>query len=624
MRTLLSIFLLLLVSTTLQCQSTKPSTQINGPITELWLQQNLSKESPRLILQTDHIPKIKSLIASDTLVAKYFQYLQGQADLILQAPLLERKQIGKRLLSVSREALRRFTALSLMVRLTDDPAYLSRLEAEMQAVCQFSDWNPSHFLDVAEMAMAVSLALDWTGEQLSQETISQARTALKVKALEASFADDYFWIDKDNNWNQVCHGSLVAASIVLAEEYPALATKVIQRAVANSPVALEVYGPDGGYPEGPGYWTYGTGFSCVTFSLMETAFGTDFGLSQTPGFLESATYKMMMATPSGRAYNYADNRTSGMALDTYQLLYWFALKTQNAMYFDRVALYEELQSEVADGDKFNRISSIAFLWLCDLVERQDQLKPDVLPQSAIWQGDNPVAVVRGQDGFYLGFKGGKAEVNHGNADAGSFILQWRGVDWSIDLGNQSYNALEQIMGGDLWNRDQDSPRWTLLSKNNFGHSTLTVNDALHQVEGFAPIQAFRAANDTTYAQIDMTAVFGDDLKSATRVFQQHNDSSITITDRFELNEDTQTLSWNLITRAKIIQNGKQLILTQEGKSLGLYIESAETPQIVIKSLSPPPLPYDIDIPGLQRLEIRYQAQAFPKGKGEIKIRMTGL
>ncbi|MFK7924126.1 MAG: heparinase II/III family protein [Bacteroidia bacterium] len=623
MRTLLSL-LCCLALTGLQCQSAKSGTQLNDSITETWLLQNLRKESPRLILQEAQIAQIQSQLATDPLVRKYFDYLQAQADLILQEPLLERKQIGKRLLSVSREALRRFTALSLMARLTDDPTYLSRLEIELQAVSQFSDWNPSHFLDVAEMAMAVSLALDWTGEQLNKETILLARTALKVKALEASFADDHFWIDRDNNWNQVCHGSLVAAAIVLAEEYPSLAAQVIQRAVNNSPIALQVYGPDGGYPEGPGYWTYGTAFSCITFSLMETALDTDFGLSQWSGFLESATYKMMMATPSGRAYNYADNRTGGMDLSTHHLLSWFALKTKNAMYFDRAGLDQEIPSMVVSGDKFSRFSSIGFLWFSDLVERQNQLKPDNLPHSAIWRGDNPVVVVRGENGFYLGFKGGKGAVNHGNADAGSFILQWRGVDWSIDLGNQSYTPLEEVMGGELWNREQESPRWTLLSKNNFGHSTLTVNDALHQVEGFAPIQTFREAEDTTYAVIDMSSVFGADLLTAQRIFQRHNDSSITITDRFALSPATRTITWQLITKAQISIQGKSVLLQQNGQSMQLTASSAGDPSIQVIALSPPPLPYDIDIPGLQRLEIRYQAQAFPKGKGEIKIRMTGL
>ncbi|MEM6348554.1 MAG: heparinase II/III family protein [Bacteroidota bacterium] len=622
MRIYLSFSLILLASLAVHCQSSKSSTQINMPITEEWLLSNLKQGSPRLIMQEEQVPQMQKLIKEDTLVAKYYEYLEGQADLILEAPLLERKQIGRRLLSVSREALRRFTALGLLYRLSEEPKYLNRLVQEVKTVCEFSDWNPDHFLDVAEMALAVSLAIDWTAEQMDAETLALAKETLKTKALEASFADDYFWIDRDNNWNQVCHGSLVAASLVVAEQYPELATKVIQRAVENSPIALEVYGPDGGYPEGPGYWTYGTAFSCMTFSLMETGLNTDFGLSQIQGFLESATYKMMMATPSGRAYNYADNRTGGMDLSTYHLLSWFALQTQNAMYFDREGLYGELPSSVSQGDKFSRFSSVGFLWLCDLVERQAELKPDDLPSSGIWQGDNPVAVKRGDDGFYFGFKGGKGSVNHGNADAGSFILQWQGVDWSMDLGNQSYTPLEEVMGGKLWDRDQESPRWTLLSKNNFGHSTLTVNDALHEVDGFAPIQTFRAAEDSLYAQIDMSPVFGDRLQSASRSFQQKG-ASITITDQFVANSNTQSLTWQLLSRAEMTIEGKSVLLNQDGKEMLLEVLNEEAAEIKIVSLSPPPLPYDIQIPDLKRLEIRFQVAAFPAGKGQIKIRMTG-
>ena len=38
--------------------------------------------------------------------------------------------------------------------------YLHLAETEMLAIYSFSDWNPSHFLDVAEMTMVVSIGYD--------------------------------------------------------------------------------------------------------------------------------------------------------------------------------------------------------------------------------------------------------------------------------------------------------------------------------------------------------------------------------------------------------------------------------------------------------------------------------
>ena len=51
--------------------------------------------------------------------------------------------------------------------MTSEKKYLNRAVKEMLAVSAFSDWNPSHFLDVAEMTMAVSIGYDWLYDGLS-------------------------------------------------------------------------------------------------------------------------------------------------------------------------------------------------------------------------------------------------------------------------------------------------------------------------------------------------------------------------------------------------------------------------------------------------------------------------
>ncbi len=43
-------------------------------------------------------------------------------------------------------------------------------------------------------------------------------------------------------------------------------------------------GPDGIYPEGYGYWGYGTSFNVLLISVLEKAYGKILGLSGKPGF----------------------------------------------------------------------------------------------------------------------------------------------------------------------------------------------------------------------------------------------------------------------------------------------------------------------------------------------------
>src|SRR3546814_6093245 len=92
--------------------------------------------------------------------------------------------------------------------------------------------------------------------------------------------------------------------------------------------------PSGVYPEGSTYWDYGTGFSVITIAMLESAFGTDFGYGDFPGFLESATFRELTKAPSGMYYNYADcGDHRGKNGDI--VLAWFAQRTGNAAYFER-------------------------------------------------------------------------------------------------------------------------------------------------------------------------------------------------------------------------------------------------------------------------------------------------
>lgn len=69
---------------------------------------------------------------------------------------------------------------------------------------------------------------------------------------------------------------------------------------------MDDYAPDGAYPEGYGYWDYGTSFNVMLLGALEKLYGTDFGLSARPGFLRTGGYMANMAGPTGAGWNYAD------------------------------------------------------------------------------------------------------------------------------------------------------------------------------------------------------------------------------------------------------------------------------------------------------------------------------
>jgi hypothetical protein len=593
--------------------------KLDNPISVQYLKKNLLKSQPRLVINSSIEKGLKKKLQTDAVTQNLYKTILANSVEIQKKPLLERKLEGRRLLGVSREMLYRINILGMVYRIEKDPKILARINDEVLAVCNFSDWNPSHYLDVAEMSMAVAFALDWTAGKLPKSTIELAKTALIEKGIKPSWPENGSqpgWAFGHNNWNQVCNGGMIAASIAIAEKDPELAAKTISRALDGMTSALIQYSPDGVYPEGSTYWGYGTSFSVVTSAMLESAFGTDFGIADYPAFKKSAVYRYLMNTPSGWYFNFADcgdkRSESGDVI-----LAWFATKTGNKEFFEK----ERFLSPANNDDELSRLAGAGLVWVSQFEEKADVKMPTV------WKGDgsNPIVVFKGDENdphkYYFGGKGGRATTSHGNMDAGSFIFELNGVRWSIDPGNQNYNTLEQA-GFDLWNSSQTGQRWTLLTKNNYGHSTVTVNDSLFFNNGFAPLLNFKDGNSPE-ATFDLTAVYRDKIKSAKRKFLKDSPTSIVIEDNFETNENTKLITWQMMTTAdvEIVKGGA--ILKQDGKTLKLKNLTHPELAISVVSLYPAPMELDRQIENLKRIEIRIPAWTLENGKGTLKVRLSG-
>ena len=256
---------------------------------------------PRLLLTQGGEEAVKKSIATFPSLLKVHKRILEESDEILIQQMAERVMEGKRLLSVSRLVLKRIFYLSYAYRMTKEEKYAYRATQEMLSVSRFPDWNPSHFLDVGEMVLALSIGYDWLYEYLESETRSIVRDAIVEKGLDAAAPDEWFY-RAASNWNSVCNAGLLYGALAIFEDVPDKAKKIIERCLLTNPKALSAYGPDGGYPEGFHYWGYGTSFQVLLIAVLESALGTDAGLSEYPGFLESARFMEFMTAPSGEAY----------------------------------------------------------------------------------------------------------------------------------------------------------------------------------------------------------------------------------------------------------------------------------------------------------------------------------
>ncbi|OEK07971.1 hypothetical protein A8C32_16040 [Flavivirga aquatica] len=615
--------LLLIITIFLSICFTKAQNDISplkNPITTEYLQKNIKKSLPRLVYTKKIVKKVKSKLKKDPVLQNLYTAIKLNANNIYTQPTLKREIIGRRMLDVSRELLYRINILGFIYLMEEDEKALQRINNELVAVCNFTNWNAKHFLDVGEMALGVALALDWTQGNLPKSTITLTKKALIEKALKITWLKNKktWGISKiHTNWNQVCQGGLIAAAIAIADDDPELAAKTIHRALDGLPNGLKAYAPDGAYPEGSTYWQYATSYSVTTIEMFKSAFCTDFGHYDTPGFKESALFRSLSNSHSDLIYNYFDCRpTRNKNGDI--ILAWFAMKSGIDNFFER----ERFLLPLKDMDKLSRFSGIAMSWISAYKEKSNIEIPTV------WKGDgvNPIAIFKSRKTdkhkYFLGCKGGKAGLSHGNMDAGSFVFDLNGVRWSLDIAQQDYHKIEKT-GFNLWSNGQNADRWKLLSKNNYGHSTITINNEKFKSNAFAPLIDFKE-NDQPKVSFDLTSMYGENIKKTIRSFIKDSPSSLLIEDTLETSEKTKTITWQMITTANISINKTGAILSKNGKKLKLENLSHPDFPVTIISLYPAPLELDSQIKGLKRIEIQIPAEKIKTGNTTLKIRLSEL
>ena len=80
-------------------------------------------QHPRILLLKNEEQSIRRFISSDVCWEKIHETILTESEKLLSVPPIERVMVGRRLLDVSRKALRNIFFLSYSYRLTNDKAY---------------------------------------------------------------------------------------------------------------------------------------------------------------------------------------------------------------------------------------------------------------------------------------------------------------------------------------------------------------------------------------------------------------------------------------------------------------------------------------------------------------------
>lgn len=583
---------------------------------------------PRLVFTPEIEADLRSRLEIDPLLARFVTYLRTRSDKLAEAPPVAFKSVpyaefGLQMLPVSREVLARVTVHAFLFRLTRERIYAERTWREVENALAFPTWNPAHYLDAAEMLVAMSFAYDWAFDAWTPAQRATLRTAMIERALrrgleihETRAGLSSFFPTTTSNWNSVCNAGLLAAALAFAEDEPDLASRVLAHAVPSLALPQSGFEPDGASEEGPTYWSYGTEFFCLSALMLDSALGNDAGLFSSKGIAKTCLYRLQTQAPSGRNFNYADAWTRTEMPFAYAFLasrFGPAPARQNVRDTIEAALAKP------GGDSDYRLAPLIALWL-------PPAEPDITsaaeaPLDSFFGGRTEVSIVRSAWGdrraAYLGFKAGHASHGHNHLDLGSFFFEQAGVRWATELGPDRYGLLgyfrtETNTANPITDTNHHEPhRWSYFRVNNQGHNTLTLGDALQSREAVAPFVASGSTPTLAFAAADLSNVYPGHAHSWKRGAALVNRSWVVVRDELAGLKPGSPVEWVLLTEASVTvaEDGRSAALESKGEQLSLRLAAAPLSARLTASPALPPTAAEDQNKGVTRIALQWRADA---------------
>ncbi len=465
------------------------------------------------------------------------------------------------------------------------------------------------------MCHAVGIGYDWFFHYLPSESREKIKAALIEKGLElgvSAFAgkststgsqDD--WPTYNHNWNLVCNGGLIVGTLAIAETDPGITGIIIPGAVKSLPIALETYGPDGAWPEGPSYWGYATSYAVFGLAALRSALGTDFGLSEIEGLSKTGYFPILTTGPTGYYLNFADSREHNKRRSI-PCLFWLSRHYNNNFFSD---------SEHEMAAKYG-VDPLHLIWYVPPSE-------STLPSPELdtyFKGPTEIGILRSDrqdpEALFVGMKAGDNTFNHAHLDLGTFELDALGIRWARDLGSDSYSMPGYFDFYYLTGKT-GGKRWSYYRNSSLSHNIPVLNGLNQNELAKAHFNSFTSNPASAHAVIDLTGAYGQFAKRVQRgIALIGNRRAVLVQDEFDLTGSAD-IAWGITTDAAIAIEGGRAVLSQEGKRLTALI--LEPPRASFTVESAEQAPPESRNEGVNRLMIRLSEE---EGAVRIAVLLT--
>ena len=375
------------------------------------------------------------------------------------------------------------------------------------------------------------------------------------------------------------NGGIATGALALADEVPEMAGEILQTGLYWVRQAITRFSPDGGWDEGTGYWHYSIRYLISYICALETALGTDFGLTKTPGIDQTGFFPVYLTNNKDETFNFGDTgieapRASrsccGWPTDSINLhlpagccTSAVAARRRISCGIDR-ALMRSLHLIVSP-----RINIFAEWRL--------------LRSAAL--GWNPRAV-------FVAFKGGEVNRGHGQLDVGNFVLDALGVRWAEQTGADNYNLPGYSNRG-------SGQRWTYYRIRAEGQNTLVINPGAgpdQNLAAKAPIIHLASRPNEAVGIVDMDSAYAPHARVRRGIALFDHRRQVMIQDEIQA-DDPAEVWWFMHTKASvhIDADGRTATLQRGGKQLMARILSPS--DAVFEVMPARPLPTSPDPPG---------------------------
>lgn len=535
---------------------------------------NLKPSHPRLIMSDSLIANIKAEAASNPSLVSALNDMRRKSDSLLTVPVSSYTLVAGSILSVSRTVLARMYLLGFMAHYDGNKNYAARAEQELQAAALFKDWNPDHFLDVAEMSHAFAIGYDWLYPYLTDAERASIRAAIKQKAfltVANEYSNSTFWVDSPTNWNDVCNSGLALAALAIGKDDSASQVVLFNTLQSlQKSGALGAYGPDGAYGEGIGYWGYSGEYLSTLFSSMRSALGEDFDLPKSPGFSETGMFAIYSEGPTGLMVNSGDAKSDKI----YPFfMTWLSQAFNQPVY----AWFTQ---------KHSGHHPLELLWYD---KRGVDASPAKLPRSRYFRGPE-LAVFRSawldSNATFLAFKAGNPKNEHSHLDVGNVVLDALGKRWALDLGPDNYALPNYFIDyGD------SNTRFSYYRVSAEGHNTLAINPGRAEDQEKWPATSVIRFDSTRQSAVGDISLAYPAAVRALRGVSLQNGVNALVQDEIQLKAPGD-LWWQMHTEAAvaIAADGRSATLTLGTKRLWISLLSPTAAAAKFSTSKAAPLP----------------------------------